>query len=185
MSTEPFIGEIKLFGFGFAPKGYTTCSGQLLAISTNTALFSLLGTTYGGNGTQTFGLPDLRGRLALGQGQGPGLPVHTIGEVAGTQTVTLLSVNLPAHAHTLSQAKVQVAVNGTSADQNSPDGEVLGTTSTTPIYADSPTSGAFLGGTSLSGSTDATGSGQPISVMQPYLVINYSIALQGIFPSRN
>lgn len=103
MSTEPFIGEIKIFGFNFAPPNYQLCNGQIVSISQNTALFSLLGTTYGGNGQTTFALPDLRGRMPIGQGQGPGLPDYMMGEVSGTTNTTLTTANLPAHTHTLEQ----------------------------------------------------------------------------------
>src|SRR5687767_9318635 len=96
---EPFLGQIQAFGFNFAPRGWAQCQGQLLAINTNTALFSLLGTTYGGNGQTTFALPDFRGRTMVGQGQGPGLSAYTIGQVGGTESVTLTSNNLPAHTH--------------------------------------------------------------------------------------
>lgn len=97
MSTEPFIGEIKIFGFNFAPQNYQLCNGQIVSISQNTALFSLLGTTYGGNGQTTFALPDLRGRMPIGQGQGSGLPDYMMGEVSGTTNTTLTTANLPAH----------------------------------------------------------------------------------------
>src|SRR3712207_3315813 len=97
--SEPFIGEIRMVGFNFAPRGWATCDGQLLSIAQNTALFSLLGTTYGGNGQTTFALPDLRGRAALHQGQGPGLTNRVIGEASGTETVTLTTNQMPSHSH--------------------------------------------------------------------------------------
>lgn len=184
MSTEPFIGEVKLFGFNFAPKGYATCQGQILSIAQNTALFSLLGTTYGGNGTTTFALPDLQGRMAIGQGTGPGLPSHSMGEVSGTPNVTLLTSNMPAHVHSANSLRVSVKASTANAGEQSPDGTFPAVT-TSSNYADSATANVFTGGTVVSGTTDITGSGFPFSVMNPYLCMNYSIALQGIFPSRN
>lgn len=187
MSTEPFIGEVKLLGFNFAPKGYATCQGQILSIAQNTALFSLLGTTYGGNGTTTFALPDLQGRAPIGQGQGPGLPYYAMGQLGGTTSVSLTSGNLPAHVHTLTAARVQVKASTNNAGEQSPDGNVPATTASSS-YADTPTNGTFLGGPNgavVSGSTDPTGGSQPVSILNPYLAMNYSIALQGIFPSRN
>jgi len=185
MSTEPFIGEIKLFGFNFAPKGYMTCQGQILSIAQNTALFSLLGTTFGGNGQNTFALPDLQGRMPIGQGQGPGLPPHEMGEVAGTNTVSILTSNMPAHVHTLSTVKANIAVNTAVADSNTPESAYLATNNTTALYSEGPESGKFLAPATISGTTDIAGSGLPISITNPYLTINYSIAVQGIFPSRN
>jgi microcystin-dependent protein len=184
MSTEPFIGEVKLFGFNFAPKGYATCQGQILSIAQNTALFSLLGTTYGGNGTTTFALPDLQGRVPIGQGQGPGLPYYSMGEVAGTTSTTLLTSNIPPHVHTLNSVRVQVKAASTTATEQSADGTFPAST-ISAAYADTATPNLFTGGTVVSGTTDITGGGQPFSILNPYLCMNYSIALQGIFPSRN
>lgn len=184
MSTEPFIGEVKLLGFNFAPKGYSTCQGQILSIAQNTALFSLLGTTYGGNGQTTFGLPDLQGRMPIGQGQGAGLPFYSMGEVGGTVSTTLTSANMPAHVHTLNSARVNIKASTANAGETSPDGTVPATTGT-PAYADTAQTGIFTGGAAITGTTDITGGNQPFSILNPYLCMNYSIALQGIFPSRN
>ncbi|HTH51627.1 MAG TPA: tail fiber protein [Pyrinomonadaceae bacterium] len=168
---EGTIAEIRLFAGNFAPRNWAFCQGQILSISQNTALFSLLGTTYGGNGQTTFALPDFRGRVAVGTGQGPGLSNVTLGEVSGTETNTLLVTNLPAHTHNM------VA---TSADANSskPAGKVLANSGTTPIY-NTPSDGTQMG------PTGPTGGNQPFSIMQPYLGMNYIICLFGIFPSRN
>ena len=184
MSTEPFIGEVKLFGFNFAPKGYATCQGQILSIAQNTALFSLLGTTYGGNGQTTFGLPDLQGRMAIGQGSGPGLPAHSMGEISGTPSVTLLTSNIPPHVHPAQGITVQVPVSTGGADQSSPAGGFLADQGT-DTYSSVSTPGSNYGNLQVGGMTGVTGSGMPIGIMNPYLVMNYSIALQGIFPSRN
>ncbi|MDY0906411.1 phage tail protein [Pedobacter sp. CFBP9032] len=184
MSTEPFIGEIKILSFNFAPRGYMTCAGQILSIAQNTALFSLLGTYYGGNGQTTFGLPNLQGRMPIGQGQGPGLPAYTIGEVAGVPNVTLLTANIPAHIHTVNALKIRQQASSNAADELSPDG-TFPATAVTAMYGSAATTGIYTGGVEVSGTTDITGSGLPVSIMNPYLVINYSIATQGIFPSRN
>lgn len=184
MSTEPFIGEIKIFGFNFAPQGYQTCSGQILSIAQNTALFSLLGTTYGGNGQTTFGLPDLRGRVPNGQGQGPGLSLYTMGQVGGTETTTLITANIPAHIHTLNAAVVKIKASSANADESSPEGNYPATTSAASYSGSGPSNNVFTGGTAISGTTDPTGSNTPISILNPYLTINYSIAISGIFPSR-
>ncbi|WP_268847455.1 phage tail protein [Flavobacterium aestivum] len=185
MSTEPFIGEIKILGFNFAPRGYQTCSGQILPISTNTALFSLLGTYYGGNGQTTFALPDLQGRVPIGQGQGPGLPNYDIGEKAGTTSVSILTTNMPAHIHTLTGLSAKLQASSATADEVSAQGNYPAVASSATYSGNGPTAGTFTGGVQLSGNTDITGSGLPIDILNPYLVINYSIATEGIFPSRN
>ncbi|MBF02059.1 MAG: phage tail protein [Flavobacterium sp.] len=184
MSTEPFIGEIKIFGFYFAPRGYMLCAGQILSIAQNTALFSLIGTAYGGNGQTTFALPDLQGRMPIGQGQGPGLPDYSIGERSGHNTVTLISSNLPAHMHTLTNVNVKIQASSGLGEEQSPSGNypaVTGSDSYSPVASPN----IFMGGTQVSGTTDITGSNIPFSIMNPYLTINYSIATVGIFPSRN
>ncbi len=176
-----YLGEIKPFGFQFAPKGWALCAGQLLSIAQNTALFSLLGTTYGGNGVTTFQLPDLRGRTPITPGQAPGGSPYTLGETGGVETVTLLSTQMPMHNHTFSGtlqpgSKKPVA-NGIFADDDD-------TTQTVEYFAAYNAPGSVL--TPLNAVTLGTaGSSQPHSNMQPYLVINYCIALVGIYPSRN
>lgn len=187
MSTEPFIGEVKLFGFNFPPKGYQLCAGQIMAISSNTALFSLLGTTYGGNGQTTFGLPDLQGRMPIGQGNGAGLPAHTIGEKAGNTSVTLLTSNMPSHVHTLNSARVKIAANDSQSGSNTASDSFPGTNNGTAVWAESATPNVFMapGTATVSGTTDIAGSNFPISIANPYIVMNYSIAIYGIFPSRN
>lgn len=185
MSTEPFIGEIKLLGFNFAPKSYQTCQGQILSIAQNTALFSLLGTTYGGNGQTTFALPDLQGRMPIGQGNGSGLSSHTIGERSGSESVTLLTANMPAHIHTLNAVSVKMPVNNTISDIGEPAGAFPGKNDSNQVYAENASPNTFMAPATVGGTTDITGSGYPFSIMNPYLVINYSIALYGIYPSRN
>lgn len=183
MSTEPFIGEIKIFGFDFAPRNYANCMGQLLPISQNTALFSLLGTTYGGNGQTTFALPDLRGRMPIGQGTGPGLPSYTMGEMSGTPNVTLLTSNMPMHNHSAVGINVRIPVTTASEDSSATNNYIGNAVNDTFGPVPSPTSS--LAPPVVSGTTSIAGGSQPFSVMNPYLTINYSIALQGIFPSRN
>lgn len=184
MSTEPFVGEVKLLGFNFPPLGYMTCQGQLLSIAQNTALFSLLGTIYGGDGQTTFSLPDLQGRVPIGQGQGPGLPEYSIGEEAGSPTMTLTTANLPQHVHTANSLKVQVKASTANAGEQSPEGTFPAVT-TSSNYADAATANSFTGGTTITGSFDPTGNNAPFSIANPYLCMNYSIAIEGIFPSRN
>ena len=164
---EPFLSEIRLFGFGHAPKGWALCNGQLLPINQNQALFSLLGTTYGGNGQTTFALPDLRGRCAMHEGQG-----HTLGEKAGASSVTITQQTMPTHLHTANAAT-------SNGDSPIPTGNYMGAFNNAyrtpganliPIH---PTTVSSVGGS------------QPHQNMSPYLVINFCIALIGIFPSQN
>jgi microcystin-dependent protein len=172
---DTFIGQIVMGGWNFAPRGFANCDGQLLAIAQNTALFSLLGTNFGGDGMTTFALPDLRGRTMLGTGNGPGLSTASIGERAGTPTTTLSVTNLASHAHTVS-----IPVSSDDASTSQASGKYLAT-SDANIYAASPTGGESLGGVAVANA----GGSVPFDNMQPYLTIRYCIALQGIFPSRN
>jgi microcystin-dependent protein len=171
---EPFIGEIRCFGFNFAPQGWAMANGQLLPISQNTALFSLLGTQYGGNGVTTFALPDLRGRAMIGIGQGPGLSNVVQGEDGGAETTTLSTAQLPAHTHTVTP------LGSTSdATQVSPAGGVPPTKARTTLYAPGPGTVAMA-----PVETSSAGSNQPVATRSPYLGMNCAIALFGIFPSR-
>lgn len=170
---QPFIGQIKLFAGNFAPAGWADCDGSLLAISSNEALFSLIGTTYGGDGQNTFALPDLRGRVAVGIGQGPGLSNYTIGQQGGAEAVTLTQNQLPAHTHAL-QASTTLGSTDSPTDAfpaRSPDGSNQ--------YAAS-------GGASMpAGALGNTGGSQPHNNVKPYLALRYIISLYGIYPSRN
>jgi microcystin-dependent protein len=180
---EPFIGQIMMFGSNFAPRGWAFCNGQLLAISSNTALFSLLGTQYGGDGRTTFGLPDLRGRCAVGMGNGPGLTPRQIGEVIGQEAVTLTPNEMPAHTH-------QLLANNTDGNTNDPANNTLAKESVTiersaPAF---PVNGYSSNAANVSMSTSSIGSSggnAPHNNMQPSLAMNYVIALEGIFPSRS
>ncbi|TDE28228.1 phage tail protein [Flavobacterium ranwuense] len=182
MSTEPFIGEIKILGFNFSPRGYMDCRGQILSIAQNTALFSLLGTYYGGNGQTTFALPNLQGRMPIGQGQGPGLPSHVLGEVSGVTSTTILQSNMPAHVHPATGISISVPASEGGADTDSPTNAVLA--NAIPGFYASGTNGSAAP-IVASGVTTVTGSSMPIGIENPYLTLNYSIATQGIFPSRN
>lgn len=184
MSTEPFIGEIKIFGFNFSPVGYDYCNGQTYSIAQNTALFSLVGTTYGGNGQTTFNLPNLQGRVPIGQGQGPGLPLYTMGQQGGSTTVTLSSNNLPPHVHPAQGISVAMPTAAGGGDTDVPNGAYLAQ-ATGDFYSSAPTSGNNYGALAVSGQTGSFGSGTPFGIMNPYLTLNYCIATQGIFPSRN
>jgi microcystin-dependent protein len=170
--SDPFLGEIRMFGGNFAPLGWALCNGQLLPISQNSALFSLLGTTFGGNGQTTFGLPDLRGRVPVHAGQGPGLSSYNPGENGGVENVTLITTQMPAHNHTLN------ATNN-DADNSHPQNNILAGASASIYTASAPTGPMSQQAIGLSGG------GQPHQNLQPFLCINFIIALQGIYPSRN
>lgn len=175
--SEPFIGEIIMFAGNFAPRGWAFCQGQLLSIAQNTALFSILGTTYGGNGQTTFGLPDFRGRVPVGQGTGPGLSSYVLGELSGVENTTILSSQMPPHTHvaTVSLKASTAAANDTLPTNNYlADGNAYQTATDTTMNPGAVTV-----------SNSIAGGGQPISILQPFLCINFIIALEGIFPSRN
>lgn len=189
---EPFIGQIQAFGFNFAPRGWALCQGQLLAISQNTALFSLLGTMYGGDGRTTFGLPDLRGRVIVGYGNGPGLTPNTIGAKGGTETTTLNVTNLPSHTHQANLSGSSVTIKASSSAGTSPApssrSNVLSAATSGNIYTNNtPDVDLNVGNDVSSGNITIgnTGGNIPFNNMQPYQVVNVSIALVGIFPSRS
>ena len=176
MSQDPFIGAIFLFAGNFAPRGFALCNGQIMSIAQNTALFSILGTTYGGNGQTTFGLPDLRGRAAVSAGQGPGLPNYDLGQVSGNNQVTLTIGQMPAHNHL-----VAGNTNGDTPAVNNTF--VANDTRASPVYNNyaAASDGSKLNPQSIS----ITGGSQPVDISNPTLAINYIIAINGIFPSRN
>jgi microcystin-dependent protein len=178
---DPTLAVITMFGGNFPPRGWANCNGQILSIAQNTALFSLLGTTFGGNGQTTFGLPDLRGRTPIQPGLGPGLSPNALGQTGGAEFTTLLTNNLPVHTHL---AAFNFAVSNGTANSDEPGGRVPANRAN-PAYRASgvPTDQLALGG--VSATMDNTGNSQPISLRQPYLGINFIIALEGIFPSRN
>jgi microcystin-dependent protein len=205
--SEPFFGEIKTVGFNFAPRSWAFCSGGLLSISQNNALFALLGTTYGGDGRTNFKLPELRGRVPMSFGSGPGLTSYRLGEVGGYEKIPLDVVNLPAHTHIAtvistegggSEAQVEATTDDGDSDKPENGSYLAGLKSqglsNDKVYKKTPTEGStvLLGGVSGGGSagkvtvTNAnTGSGNAVYNVQPFLALNYIIALNGIFPSRS
>ncbi len=169
--SQPFIGQIQIFAFDFPPRNWALCAGQLLPINQNQALFSLLGTTYGGNGTTNFALPDLRGRAPVHSGTGPGLPAVSLGEKAGVESVTLIATQLPAHSHTPVASSAAPTVGAVTSNAWATGGAAP--------YGNPPNS--VMDAAALA----TTGGNQPHPNMQPSLVVNFCIALAGIFPSRN
>lgn len=173
---DPFVAEIRIFPFNFAPRGWAWCDGQLLPLSQNTALFSLLGTTYGGNGKSNFALPDLQGRAPMHPGQGPGLSLHDLGETGGSETVSLLESEIPAHSHSLGAQNIALggSVSPTGNTLNRPASGFLFTAGspTPPLVSMAPEALAPAGGD------------QPHNNLQPYLTFYFNIALQGVFPPR-
>ena len=172
---DPFVAEIRIFPFNFAPKGWAWCDGQLLPISQNTALFSLLGTTYGGDGKSTFALPDLEGRAPMHPGQGPGLSLHDLGETGGSDTVTLLESEIPAHSH-------QLRGNSAVGDDPAPGANSFARPASTTVYQ--TTTNANLIAMAPEALAPAGGD-QPHNNLQPYLTLYFNIALQGVFPPRS
>lgn len=177
---DPFIGEIRLLPFRAAPRNWALCQGQLLSIAQNTALFSLLGTNYGGDGRSTFALPNLSGRAAVGTGQGQGLSNYPLGEVTGTPTVTLLTPQMPLHIHTLTGT---MSVGSGNASATSPAGAVFAAAPGHDEYAENVGAGT-LAADLIGGVSDGAGHSAPHENMMPYLALNYCIALTGVFPPR-
>lgn len=177
---EGTIGYIRMFAGSFAPKNFAYCQGQTINIASNTALFSILGTTYGGNGTTTFQLPDLQGRAAIGAGQGPGLSFISLGQKDGSNSVTINEGNLAQHSHNLSAVQIKVSSAGGSP---SPVGGVIGSNPGT--FAEGSGNNQFLAAGSLAGTTDPMGGNLPIGLQNPYLGMNYVICQYGVFPARN
>ncbi len=194
---DVYMGTVLTFAFNYAPSGWALCNGQMMSVSQYSALFALLGTNYGGNGVQTFGLPNLQSRMPICQGTGPGLSTRVMGEISGTEAVIPTLNNLPNHTHSLAgltaTTTVQLA-NPASNPLGAPTATnaYIGASGTGPglanIFSDAqgaspvPLKGAQ---TAISGTITSTGNGQSMAIMNPYLVLNFSIALQGIFPSRN
>jgi microcystin-dependent protein len=198
--SEPFIGQIQPFGFDFAPRGWAKCDGQLLPISQNTALFSLLGITYGGDGKTTFALPDLRGRLPMHQGTGPGLSMRKMGQKPGTEITVLTLAQMPSHNHTgqvsninLGTITAKLRCNTNESNTQAPEGNTIANANRNTYTDQAPNQDMHADSIEISQSGTATGSvtisnnggSQPFSIMNPSLVINYCIALVGLFPSRS
>ena len=170
---DPFVAEIRIFPFNFAPKGWAFCDGQLLPLSQNTALFSLLGTTYGGDGKSNFALPDMQGNAPMHPGQGPGLSLHDLGETGGSETVSLLESEIPSHSHALMSL-------GAPGNRTSPVANTMARASAGPYC---PPAGATIVAMSDQALPPAGGD-QPHNNMQPYLTLSFCIALQGVYPPR-
>ena len=172
--TEPFLAMIMLFAGNFNPRGWLLCNGQILSIAQNTALFSLLGTTYGGNGQTTFALPDLRGRVPINSGQGPGLSNYVLGQAGGSESTTLLVSNLPAHTH-------QLRATSDAGSVSAPADVYLANTGA--LDKDYGPAGSLV--SMNPGTIGPTGGSQPFDNLPPYLAMTYCIAVEGIYPSRN
>jgi microcystin-dependent protein len=170
---DPFVAEIRIFGFNFAPRGWAFCDGQILPISQNTALFSLLGTTYGGDGKSNFALPDLQGQAAMHPGQGAGLSLHDLGESGGSETVTLLQSEMPAHGHSWMGSNQ-------AAEDRTPGNEVFARATGGNLYTTNTNGLVSFAPQAIS----PVGQSQPHNNMQPLLTFNFCIALQGVFPPR-
>lgn len=179
---EGTLAYVTLFAGNFAPRGWALCAGQILPIAQNTALFSLLGTTYGGNGKTTFALPDLRGRQVVGAGQGAGLSPYVIGQMAGAETATMLITQMPAHSHN-AQVNITPASSTTAASNNPNTGIYAPEGGSNSAYAS--TAGSMMKPYPLGLNTGNTGNNQPFSIRNPYLALNYIICMSGIFPARN
>jgi microcystin-dependent protein len=172
--SDPYIGEIRMFGGNFAPAGWAFCDGSILSIAENDALFALIGTTYGGDGQTTFALPDLRGRMPIHQGQGPGTSNRIIGQLGGNESVTLLAPQLPSHSHT-------ALANAGSGNADTPSGMYWSGSATTPQYVPGDQANTNMNAAAIGSS----GQNLPHDNMQPFLAVSFIIALNGIFPSQN
>ncbi|GJD48288.1 hypothetical protein OPKNFCMD_1005 [Methylobacterium crusticola] len=176
--SEPFLGEIRLFGGNYAPRGWALCNGQLLQISQNTALFAILGTTFGGDGRTTFGLPDLQGRVPVHSGTGAGLPPAALGQRGGATTVTLATPQIPQHTHALSAVKAPGGLTDPTNAYLTPTNDGQGT-----VYPSFAATGTTV--PMNPGSVAVSGGSQPHDNMQPYLCVTFIIALEGLYPARN
>ena len=180
---EGTIAEIRMFAGTFAPRNWAFCNNQILPIAQNTALFSLLGTTYGGNGQTTFALPDFRGRVAVGTGQGPGLANIVLGQMSGAPSVTLTTASMPAHNHPLTGAVTPTANNDNTGLANNPTGARMGASGN--IFTTASDEQVNMAPAASTLAIGITGSSQPFSNMPPYTGMNYIICSEGIYPSRN
>jgi len=179
---DPFIGQIIMVGFDYAPVDYAFCNGQTLPISSYGLLYATIGTTFGGNGTSTVGLPDLRGRVPMGMGNAGSLSNRSIGQMGGLENVTISISHLPAHDHGLSSVTLTPGASGKGVTvSNTPDGNYLGNAQSIDLYSDAAGSGSISG---ISGNTDAAGQGNALTNVQPFTVVNFLIATNGIYPQR-
>ena len=171
---DPFVAEIRIFSFNFAPKGWAFCDGQILPLSQNTALFSLLGTTYGGDGKSNFALPNLQGSAPMHPGQGPGLSLHDLGESGGSDTVTLIESEIPSHSHAMS-------VSSQIGTENQANGQLFAMGDGINLYGPAASPQTAMSGQALA----QVGGDAPHNNMQPYLTLYFCIALQGVYPQRH
>ena len=179
----PFVGEIQIFAGNFAPAGWAICDGSLRSIAENDVLFTLIGTTYGGDGVTTFALPDLRGRIPVDQGQGPGLSNYVMGQMAGTETVTLTTAQIPTHSHTVG---ITLPVSSALGDKDTPVNNYFTVNPSRGSEFSANPSNAQMGSViNISGNSDVSGGTQPHENRMPYLVVNYIISLYGIYPTPN
>ena len=182
---DPFIGQIIMFGGNFAPRGWALCDGQLLSISQNSALFSILGTTYGGDGRTTFGLPDLRGRVSMHPGTGPGLSPRSLGQKTGAETETLTENNMPSHTHPAA-ADSTTHANSAPGNATAPPGNFMAASAEgDAVYHSASNATMNAGAVTTTVTVDNAGGGAAFNIEQPALCVNYIIALVGVYPSRN
>jgi microcystin-dependent protein len=179
---EGYIGEIRMFGGNFAPRAWQYCQGQLLSIASNTALFSILGTTFGGNGSTTFALPNFASRIAVGSGTGPGLSLVVLGQVAGSETTTLTTQQMPAHTHS-AVASFKPVASSDPGSLKTPAGNFPAGSGGTNVY--NSTSNSQMGSNAIDITIQNAGGNQPFNNIMPYLALNFIICVEGIFPSRN
>ncbi len=179
---DPFIGQIIMFGGNFAPRGWAFCNGQLLSISQNTALFSILGTTYGGDGRVSFALPEMRGRVPMHEGTGPGLTPRSLGQKAGQQESFLTVANMPSHNHTAATT-TQIAASSEQGEEQNVNGQFIA--SHPDAFNEDPSGSVTLGGPTSTTTVGNNGQNQSFNNLPPYQAVNFIICLQGLFPSRN
>jgi microcystin-dependent protein len=182
MASDPFIAEIALYSFNFEPRGWALCNGQILSISQNTALFSLIGTMYGGNGQTTFALPNLQGKCVIAPGQGPGLSYRNIAEVGGSVSVSLTALQIPSHTHSV-QTTLKTANPSSPTDVTANPIDNFPAASTVNLYSDTAGAGTMTP-LNVDVQVASAGGSLPHNNMQPYLTINFCIALQGLYPAR-
>ena len=181
--SDPLMGSVDLWAPNFAPRDWALCAGQLFSIAQYSALFALLGTTYGGDGKTTFALPDMRGRIPIGVGNGPGLSDYILGQKSGSENVTLTLAQMPMHTHPATGTVTPSAGTGKITLSNDPTSNYMGQTPSTNVYTSS--NNAAMGSSPLNIQIGLSGSGQPFNILQPYLCLNYIICISGVFPSRN
>lgn len=184
MNAQSYIAIVSIFAGNFAPVGWLFCQGQLLSIAQYDVLFNLLGTTYGGDGINTFALPDLRGRVAVHQGQGPGLSNYIQGQVSGTESVTMTTGQMPAHNHLFLSATGNPGANSGAGTTDEPTTAVPAMVSGDNLYA-TATSGTALGPSLVNTNTPQAGGSQPFAILSPFLAMNYVICTEGIYPPQN